>query len=55
MRVSAPTPQAVRKALRESAAILLAVLISLVTYEYLRFREWRSDLRGRLASDGGHD
>jgi low temperature requirement protein LtrA len=32
-------------------AILFVVLASLVTYEYWHFREWRGDLRSRLASD----
>ena len=36
-------------------AILLAILIALISYEYFHFREWRAGpLRSRLASDGVH-
>lgn len=35
-------------------AILLAALIALIVYEYVHFREWRTELRKRLASDSAH-
>jgi low temperature requirement protein LtrA len=35
-------------------AIMLAILIALITWEYVHFREWRHELRARLASDSSH-
>lgn len=35
-------------------AITVAILVALVIFEYVHFREWRATLRSRLASDAHH-
>jgi low temperature requirement protein LtrA len=52
--LSALIPLAVAIAALATLAILLAILVALISYEYFHFREHRTRMRQKLASDSVH-